>query len=527
MTRGGIWKALAGFVLGLVVLTSQVAVAEACPASSDPKKVAICHRTGEAYLRLEVSTNAQPAHVAHGDGSPGAGNLYCDCSVAANDGDLDGILDASDNCPTAANPGQADADGDGLGDACDICPLVSDPANDLDGDGHCAPVDNCPLATNADQADVDQDGLGDACDDSNDSGTLYCVHAPESSPGPQSISTATVLPDGVLDLWAASTPTLGSGEQSDRQTDAVMSPDGGLLFVAHPSSSLVESFLSDASGTLTSSDTVSISNPGSMVAHPAGQVLFIVDGYDSSSAGACQIRRVTYGAGGSLVLGIPVSIGDYCMDVAIHPSGSHLVTTHIFGPDQGIQVHTLDASGFIVSTTQHVLPDAGRPKHIVFSPAGDHLYVGDLDAGIYTVAFDATTGGVSVGSPAPLPFDPAVPLPVPRHSGFPYAMRVSVDNVLFVSTTLGATFVLSTDINPFQIGAGGALTALPVTTVADFAYSMAIAGDGRTLVLGSRAAGRLHSFKVDPTTFALTAAAGSPFATSDPAGAPAAVVFKD
>ena len=35
------------------------------------------------------------------------------------DADGDGVLDAGDNCPSVANPGQDDVDGDALGDACD------------------------------------------------------------------------------------------------------------------------------------------------------------------------------------------------------------------------------------------------------------------------------------------------------------------------------------------------------------------------------------------------------------------------
>ena len=40
----------------------------------------------------------------------------------AQDLDLDGVVDAADNCNGLSNPDQADGDGDGLGDACDCAP---------------------------------------------------------------------------------------------------------------------------------------------------------------------------------------------------------------------------------------------------------------------------------------------------------------------------------------------------------------------------------------------------------------------
>ncbi len=87
------------------------------------------------------------------------------------DTDGDGIADIYDNCPTVANPTQADMDGDGVGDACDNCPTIPNLAQtDADGDGKGDACDNCPTIANPLQTDTDGDGIGDACDldDDND-----------------------------------------------------------------------------------------------------------------------------------------------------------------------------------------------------------------------------------------------------------------------------------------------------------------------------------------------------------------------
>ena len=85
-----------------------------------------------------------------------------DCTQGAScaelDGDGDGILDGSDNCPQVANADQINTDGrDDGGDACD---------GDDDEDGIPDAEDNCPLTPNSDQANSDGlDDGGDACDE--------------------------------------------------------------------------------------------------------------------------------------------------------------------------------------------------------------------------------------------------------------------------------------------------------------------------------------------------------------------------
>lgn len=96
----------------------------------------------------------------------------------ANDQDGDGVLDSADNCPTVFNPPrpleggmQGNADGDQDGDVCDACPLNAGSAEcggavetDRDQDGVLDADDNCPAQANPGQENLDGDSLGDACD---------------------------------------------------------------------------------------------------------------------------------------------------------------------------------------------------------------------------------------------------------------------------------------------------------------------------------------------------------------------------
>ena len=116
------------------------------------------------------------------EGGPGADQSYGyagDDTLLGRDGEADNAHDCGDG---AADVAIIDADGDTASPACETVerPATNPgtggggsggggggstpPPPDSDGDGTHDPVDNCPSAANPGQGDADVDGKGDACD---------------------------------------------------------------------------------------------------------------------------------------------------------------------------------------------------------------------------------------------------------------------------------------------------------------------------------------------------------------------------
>jgi hypothetical protein len=115
-----------------------------------------------------------------------------------DDYDDDGISDAEDNCPNAANEDQADLDEDGLGDVCD---------EDADGDLYSTELGDCDDANAAISPDADElcgDAIDNDCDgvvdedDAADAGNWFPDTDGDGFGDPDAGTTACDQPAGLI-----------------------------------------------------------------------------------------------------------------------------------------------------------------------------------------------------------------------------------------------------------------------------------------------------------------------------------------
>jgi hypothetical protein len=131
------------------------------------------------------------------------------------DSDNDGVPDADDNCPLAANSDQSDLDGDGIGDACD---------EDLDGDGVLNSMDNCVFYPNPGQEDLDANGVGDICEPSADGDGDGVVNEDDNCPFNPNPGQEDLDGDGLGDLC-----------DPDRDGDGLLNSEDNCPDIPNPS----------------------------------------------------------------------------------------------------------------------------------------------------------------------------------------------------------------------------------------------------------------------------------------------------
>jgi hypothetical protein len=81
---------------------------------------------------------------------------------------------------------------------------------DTDGDGVQDPSDDCPSAADPGQADGDRDGAGDACDCAPADGTVFAPPAEV-----RNLDVTDITGGGLLFTWTDQSPTSGTGTRYD------------------------------------------------------------------------------------------------------------------------------------------------------------------------------------------------------------------------------------------------------------------------------------------------------------------------
>jgi len=297
----------------------------------------------------------------------------------------------------------------------------------------------------------------------------------------------------------------GSGTVTNANVTTVVVACGRFAFVANSGSGTVSSYsVNGTTGALTAvASVLAGSNPFEVTVHPSGKFAYVVN-LTSSDVSAYTIDATT----GALtaIAGSPFATGGAGprpQVVTFDPSGKFAYVANYFG--NNVSAYTVNAAtGAFTAIAGSPFAAGANPWIVTFDPSGKFAYVANTNSNnISAYTIDATTGALTAIAGSPFATGSTFSTP------YPGTFDPSGKFVYFPNQT--ADTVSAYTINAIT----GALTAVAGSPFATGVHpaNVAIDPSGKFAYVGNQSSNDLSAYTINTITGALTPIAGSPFAT--------------
>jgi 6-phosphogluconolactonase (cycloisomerase 2 family) len=276
-------------------------------------------------------------------------------------------------------------------------------------------------------------------------------------------------------------------------------PNGAYLYaVNYGSNSVLVYAIDDTTGLLTpQSIAFGVgTGPAAIAIHPSAQFIYVANS-GSNSVSAFRVESGT----ATPVAGSPYAVGNQPSALAIDPNGNFLYVTNY--TDGTVSAFAIDTTTGALTAFSGAAYAAGvGPVAIALAPAG-FAYVANAGAGsISWFTWNSTSGALAPisGTPTATTTSPES-LVVDPSGSYLYAANVPGNNAVTSYGITASTGALTLSSST----PGGAAALLPL--------SLAVDPAGGYVYSANQTSGTVSVYSVDPTTGALAAVSGSPFAS--------------